>query len=79
MKLEGKVAIVTGAAQGIGRGIALALSKEGAKVVVGDIIDKIADVAREMESLGSEALVVKANVANGKETEEMAKSVIRKF
>jgi 3-oxoacyl-[acyl-carrier protein] reductase len=79
MKLEGKVAIVTGAAQGIGRGIALALSKEGAKVVVGDIIDKIADVAREMESLGSEALAVKANVANGKETEEMAKSVIRKF
>jgi len=79
MKLKGKVAIVTGAAQGIGRGIALALAKEGAKVVVSDISDKIADVVREIESLGSEALAAKANVADSKETEGMAKAAIQKF
>jgi len=79
MKLKGKVAIVTGAAQGIGRGIALALAKEGAKVVVSDISDKIADVVREIESLGSEALAAKANVADSKETEKMANAAIKKF
>lgn len=79
MKLKGKVAIVTGAAQGIGRGIALALSKEGAKVVVSDISDKNADVVKEIKSLGFEALAVKTNVANSKETEEMAKAAIKKF
>jgi len=79
MKLKGKVAIVTGAAQGIGRGIALALAKEGAKVVVSDISDKIADVVREIESLGSEALAAKANVADSRETEKMANAAIKKF
>jgi len=79
MKLKGKVAIVTGAAQGIGRGIALALAKEGARVVVSDISDKIADVVREIESLGSEALAAKANVADSKETEGMANAAIKKF
>jgi 3-oxoacyl-[acyl-carrier protein] reductase len=79
VKLKGKVAIVTGAAQGIGRGIALALAKEGAKVVVSDISDKITDVAKEIESLGSEALAAKANVADSKKTEEMAKTAIKKF
>jgi len=79
MKLKGKVAIVTGAAQGIGRGIALALAKEGAKVVVSDISDKIADAVREIESLGSEALAVRANVADSRETREMAKAAVKKF
>jgi len=70
---------VTGAAQGIGRGIALALAKEGAKVVVSDILDKNTEVAREIEKLGSEALAVKTNVANSKEAEELAKAAIKKF
>ncbi len=79
MRLDGKVAIVTGASQGIGRGIALALAREGAKVVVSDIIDKITDVSKEIEDLGSEALAVKANVVSSRDTEEMAKAAIDKF
>ncbi len=79
MKLKGKVAIVTGAAQGIGRGIALALAKEGVKVVVSDISDKTADVVKKIESLGSEVLAVKVNVADSRETEKMTKAAVKKF
>jgi 3-oxoacyl-[acyl-carrier protein] reductase len=48
-KLDGKVAVVTGAAQGIGREIALVLAMEGARVFVTDISDKIFDLAKEAE------------------------------
>ena len=51
MRLKDKVAIVTGAAQGLGRNYALALSKEGAKVVIADIIDA-EPVQRQIEETG---------------------------
>jgi len=79
MKLKNKVAIVTGAGQGIGREIALSLAKEGAIVVVSDITNKINDVVKEIENLGHQALSIKADVSNSKETEEMAKKTVKKF
>ena len=54
-RLDGEVAIVTGAAQGIGRGIALVLAEAGAKVVIGDIQDASATV-QEIHAHGGEAL-----------------------
>jgi len=62
-KLAGKVALVTGAGQGIGRGIALALAAEGARVAVtGRTLSKCEDVAREVEEAGGEALALRCNV-----------------
>lgn len=79
MNLKNKVAIVTGAGQGIGREIALTLAKEGAKVVVTDITDKIHDVVKEIESSGFQALAIKVDVLKRKQTEAMAKKTLQKF
>jgi NAD(P)-dependent dehydrogenase (short-subunit alcohol dehydrogenase family) len=78
MKLKRKVAIVTGAAQGIGRVYALHLAREGAKVVIADILDGEA-VAEEISSKGGEALVVKVDVSDEKSTREMAEKVLERF
>lgn len=80
LKLENKVAIVTGSGQGIGKGIALELAKEGAKVIVSDInqdnIDKTVD---EIESLGLEAFGVRADVSNFSDVNQLVKKSIKKF
>ncbi|MEM0078768.1 MAG: SDR family NAD(P)-dependent oxidoreductase [Nitrososphaerota archaeon] len=78
-KLQNRVAIVTGAGQGIGKAIALALAKEGAKVVVSDITDLIFDVAKEIEALGSEALPIKCDVTNPNDVNKMVKTTLEKF
>ena len=80
MKLEGKVALVTGGAQGIGRAIALALAREGAKVVLSDInLEKAQETGREIESLGREAFAVGGNVASAKDAETMVNQTLEKF
>jgi 3-oxoacyl-[acyl-carrier protein] reductase len=69
--LKGKVAIVTGSAQGIGRAIALRFSKEGASVVVTDIQDKGREVEKEIHSQGGKALFFKMDVAKKEDVLEM--------
>ncbi|MFA4844033.1 MAG: 3-oxoacyl-[acyl-carrier-protein] reductase [Candidatus Margulisiibacteriota bacterium] len=69
-KLKGKVAFVTGAAQGIGKAIALTLAKAGADVVVSDInLELAAQTAKEVEALGVKALALKTNVTDPAEVE----------
>lgn len=65
MRLSGKTAIVSGASQGIGRALALALAEEGAKVVVSARqLDKLETLAAEIEQKGSRAIPVRCDATN---------------
>ena len=79
-KLNGKVAIVTGAAQGIGATYAKALANEGAKVVLTDIHD-CKSVANEIAGTyqGSETLTLITDVSDEKSTQEMAEKTLARF
>jgi NAD(P)-dependent dehydrogenase (short-subunit alcohol dehydrogenase family) len=80
MTLAGKVAVVTGGAQGIGRAIALGLSREGAKVAVADLQgDKAKSVADEIQSFGNEALAVEVDVASETAVKRLAKETFDRF
>jgi NAD(P)-dependent dehydrogenase (short-subunit alcohol dehydrogenase family) len=80
MKLDNKTAIVTGARRGIGRASALALSKEGANVVVSDISQEDCQkVVNEMEELGRKGLAIKCDVSSRVEVEEMVRGTIAEF
>jgi NAD(P)-dependent dehydrogenase (short-subunit alcohol dehydrogenase family) len=80
MKLSGKVAFVTGAANGIGRAAALAFAREGASVVVADISENgNKETARMVEELGGRALAVNCDVTRGEDIQRALKSTIEKF
>jgi len=72
MKLEGKVAIITGAAGGIGKGIVLRLAEEGADIVLVDLDREAAqNVAAKVEALGRRALVACTDVSRPESVAEM--------
>lgn len=80
MKLEGKVALVTGAARGIGRSIALLFAKEGAHLILDDILeDKVREVAEEIKGFGGEALPVKADVSKSDQVAFMVSKAMDRF
>jgi 3-oxoacyl-[acyl-carrier protein] reductase len=80
LKLTGKVALVTGAAQGIGRGIALLLARNGADIVVSDInLEKAEETAKEIRAIGPKATAVKVDVSNLSDVERMVEAIIEKL
>ncbi len=77
MNLTGKAAIVTGAAQGIGRTIALRLAQCGADMVVADVNEQsLQEVVKEIAKLGRKAVAVKVNVVESADCEAMIKACI---
>jgi len=80
MRLEGKVAIVTGGGLGIGKAYCLGLAAEGAKVAVVDIDGERAEsTAREIGEKGGEALAIHTDVSNEKGTSEMVQRTVDRF
>jgi len=80
MDLKDKIAIVTGAAQGIGKVIALGLAKCGADIAVSDINeDSLSSAVKEIEALGRKAIAVKMDVSSLKDCEAMVKKTIDAF
>ena len=72
MRLENKVALITGASSGIGKASALLFAKEGAKVAIADINEAGASsTVDEIRSLGGEAAFVKTDVSSGKDCQQM--------
>ncbi len=77
MSLKGRVAIVTGAAQGIGRAIAESLAQAGADIAVADLeLDRSRETVSAVEKLGQKALSVKVNVADATDTKAMVEQVL---
>ncbi len=78
--LKDKVAVVTGASQGIGRETALALAEAGAKVVVAARSEeKLTALAQEIAGKGGEAFAVKLDVADAEQTKAAFKIILEKF
>ena len=78
--LQGKVALVTGASQGLGRALALAYTKEGASLVVNSRSDEgIRPVAEEVEGLGAEVLAVAADVSRGEDARRLVDEAVGRF
>jgi len=80
LKLAGKVALVTGAAQGIGKAVALLLARNGADMVVSDInLEKAEETAKEVQTLGRKALAIKVDVAKLGDVEKMVEGILAQF
>ena len=80
MYLENKVAIVTGGAKGMGRGIALKFAEEGANVVLCDLdLAGCRNVAQEVAALGRQALAFQMDITDGAEIDRMVAGTLEKF
>ena len=81
MLLENKIAVVTGAGRGIGRGIALALAREGARVVVNynGSKERAEEVVRTIEEAGGKAAAIQCNISDFEAAKEFFANVVKEY
>jgi len=86
MKLEDKVAIITGSSRGIGKALALDFAREGAKVVVaarsqspGQLPGTIQETEKEIRKFGGQALSIRCDVSNDADVQAMIQKTIREY
>jgi len=79
MKLQGKVAIITGAGAGIGEATAILFAKEGAKITCNSISDSASKVVKKIKDLGGEALFVQADVSREEDGKKIIDLTIKEF
>ena len=80
MRLDNKIAVVTGAAQGIGKVIAMHLVQKGASLVLCDIdLEMAKEAAREIEEAGGKCLALKSDVSNMQDAEKIIKEAVAHF
>jgi len=78
-KLEGKVAIITGSARGIGKGAARVMAREGASVVLPDILDEVDKTAENINDQGYKAVSFKMDVTKPAEVNYVVQRVLEQF
>lgn len=81
MRLQDKVALVTGASRGIGKEVARRFSEEGAKVAINynESEEEAMKLAREIQSIGREAIVIRANLLRSTEIKSMVSQVVKEL
>ncbi len=80
MRLSGKIALITGSAQGIGKAIAYAIAREGAHTIISDInMQEAEKTSHEIEKLGVQSLAIKLDVRNYAEVQESVNKILDKF
>src|SRR5262245_66235636 len=80
MKLQGKVAVVTGGLRGIGHAIALAMANEGADLLIaGQSMDRAAQTEQEISALGRRCVVIRADVADEAAVQDMMARTVQHF
>ena len=78
--LTNKVAIITGGARGLGRGMALGLAKYGANIVIADLwFSEASETTKEIESLGRKSLAIEVDVTKSDSINEMVKKTLEEF
>ena len=80
MRLKGKVAVVTGAGRGLGRAIALAMAREGARVgIVGRTLDDLEATAGHIRDEGGEGLVLQGDISRPEDVERIVQQTLKRF
>ena len=79
IELNDKVALITGGAQGIGKGIAMAMAREGANIALFDIVNAAEGTVEDIESLGQKAVSFRVDVSDGRQVDQAMCQVLKQF